>query len=121
MSSRTFLLFREPTNLGKVYFGGRLLCHTREDEPTLPFGKYKLTLSFSHKFDEHLPLIHAGPQAPDAWIYGGDLVPNTKGSIFVGRIRTIAGVQKCPDTIRQIISLVQDVEDSGDTPLLEIR
>ncbi len=117
---QTFLLFRDAPGLGKLYTAGQRLCHTREDDEALPIGKYPLTLSFSHRFEDYLPAIRDVPGFDDAWFYGGERVPDTDGSIFVGRIRNIAGVQACPETIRQIISLIQDAEDRGDEVWLEI-
>lgn len=117
---QTFLLFRDAPGLGKLYTNGQRICHTSEDAAALPLGRYPLTLSFSHRFEDHLPAIRNGGEFQDAWMYGGERAPDTAGSIFVGRIRTIAGVQPCPDTIRQIISLIQDAEDRGDEVWLEI-
>ncbi len=117
---QTFLLFRDAPGLGKLYTAGQRLCHTSEDVLAIPQGRYPLTLSFSHKFEDYLPTIRNAPDFEDAWFYGGDRVPDTAGSIFVGRIRTIAGVQPCPETIRQLISLIQDAEDRGDEVWLEI-
>ncbi len=116
---QTFLLFRSTSGIGKLYVAGKRICYTREDDQPVPRGIYPLTLSVSHRFEDYLPAIRA-PGFSDAWMYGAERAPDTAGSIFLGRICTIAGVLPCPDTIRQIISRIQDAEDRGDEVRLEI-
>lgn len=126
---------REKFTLGKMYRNGLKFCETCEDEDrfleknpdakvkgltAIPRGRYKLTTSFSHRFKKVLPEVLNVPGFTGVRIHGGNRAEDSEGCILAGRVRTQEGIAQCKDTVKTIISLIEDAEDRGEESYLEV-
>ena len=82
--------------LGKLYVDGLLTCLTLEDtvrapgvkiagQTAIPYGRYRVTMTFSPKFLVLLPLVNDVPGFDGIRIHPGNTEENTEGCILVGQ------------------------------------
>jgi hypothetical protein len=103
-------LFCKPTHtVGKLSIGERYFCDTLEDpvrdfnkdgdledegetkiygETAIPYGRYKVDVTFSPKFKRNLPLIMDVKHFIGIRIHRGRTVFNTSGCVLVGENTT---------------------------------
>ena len=81
----------------------------------IPRGRYKLELTFSHRFQKLLPLIVDVPGFEGIRIHGGNRAENSQGCIILGRERTNDGVKNCRPVMVRIISLLVHAEARDET------
>lgn len=126
---------KETYTPGRMYADGIFFCHTCEDEDrcledggekvygrtAIPKGTYRITLSFSHRFQKLLPEVHDVPGFSGVRIHGGNAAEDSLGCILIGQVRTSAGIAQCAATVQRLIGLLQAAEDRGDEVTLEIR
>jgi len=124
----------EEFTLGRMYVNGQLLGQTCEDKDrhiedgedkvygtsAIPRGLYKVSLSFSHRFQRVLPEIHDVPKFSGVRIHGGNTAADTLGCVLLGSIRTANGVKNCAGVMGRLISILEDAENSGEDVTLEI-
>lgn len=136
--SRDFLLVRdyfasakgmqEGYTLGTLSCDGIAVGNTCEDEDRhlelhpeakikgktcIPRGRYRIVLSFSHRFGKLLPEVRDVPGFVGIRFHGGNTAEDSEGCILVGRQRTPTGVAICAPVVARIISLLQLAEDDG--------
>lgn len=91
------VLRRKPSNekctIGELYADGNMVCYTIEDvvrEKKIPGqtaifrGRYKVTVTFSKRFQRDLPLINDVPQFEGVRIHPGNTAEDTEGCILPG-------------------------------------
>ena len=85
---------------GKLFIGGVQECYSLEDkdrhledggekvygETAIPRGKYKVSITFSNRFQKDLIYIHDVPQFTGVRIHSGNSSKDTEGCIIVGSI-----------------------------------
>lgn len=138
---QTFSVVRQPSvsamvgaegyTLGDMFLDNVKFCYTVEDEiqkgakidgrTAIPCGRYRLTTSFSNRFQRVLPLVLDVPGFSGIRIHGGNRAEDSHGCILVGKVRTRNGVANCPDTVRRIIESIEDAADLGIETWLEIK
>ncbi len=92
--------YRLPTyTIGKLFINGMYFCDTLEDtvrdvkvqdQTAIPFGEYKVIMSFSGRFNRILPEILDVPNFTAIRIHSGNQSSDTSGCVLVGR-NTIKG------------------------------
>jgi Family of unknown function (DUF5675) len=87
--------------LGKMYIDGQLAAYTCEDavrekpglpvehwkrpgESAIPRGTYRVIITFSSRFQKHLPLLLDVPGFSGIRIHAGNTEKDTEGCILVG-------------------------------------
>lgn len=72
--------------IGKLYFDNSYYCDTLEPpEPTrIPSGIYKITRTYSPKFNRIMPLINNVAGRSGIRIHWGNTVKDTTGCILIG-------------------------------------
>lgn len=142
---QTFKVVREPVikvaigenyTLGKLYLDNVFFCQTCEDEDrfledgnkekiyaktAIPRGRYRVTTSFSNRFQRVLPAVLDVPGFEGIRIHGGNRAEDSHGCILVGKVRTATGIAQCKDTVQRVIDAIEDAAELGITTWLEIE
>lgn len=91
-------VFTEKSTIGQLFINDRFECHTLEDrdrfiedgsdkvkgETAIPRGIYRLTRSFSQRFQKVLPELIDVPQFTGVRIHPGNTDADTEGCILLG-------------------------------------
>ena len=91
-------VFTDRSTIGQMLINGRFECHTLEDrdrhledggekingKTAIPRGVYRLTRSFSQRFQVVMPELIDVPQFTGVRIHSGNTDENTKGCILLG-------------------------------------
>ena len=149
VTHQTFKIVREPVvrvggnaenfTPGKLYLNNVFFCETCEDEDrflerslqdvserkvygrtAIPRGKYRLTTSFSNRFQRVLPLVVDVPGFTGIRIHGGNRAEDSLGCILVGKVRTSTGVAQCAGSVKRVIDAIKDAAELGIQTWLEI-
>jgi hypothetical protein len=93
---------KDTYTIGKLYIDDVYFCDTLEDkvrdynkdgkldepkvfgETAIPYGQYKVVISFSNKFNRELPLLLEVPEFEGIRIHPGNTAIDTHGCILVG-------------------------------------
>lgn len=87
----------------------------------IPRGVYRMTVSFSHRFQKQLPEVLDVPQFAGIRCHGGNKAEDSEGCVLVGQVRTSTGVAQCADTVKRLIDSINQAEDLGKAVWLEIK
>lgn len=126
---------QEGFSLGRIYVNNQYLGYTCEDQDrhledggekvygrtAIPRGRYKVVLSYSHRFARILPEVLDVPGFSGVRIHGGNTAADSLGCILVGSVRTANGCAKCSVVVERIIELLQRAEDVGEECWLEVK
>lgn len=89
--------------LGKLFIDDDPMYYTCEDavrekkipgQTAIPVGRYKVIVSFSQRFQKHLPLLLDVPNFSGVRIHSGNTKEDTEGCILIGIGRTTNGVKQ---------------------------
>lgn len=89
-------------------------------ETAIPRGKYKVVLSFSHRFQKVMPEVLSVPGFSGIRIHGGNRASNSLGCPLLGAQRISDGVANCAGVNARLIEMMQQAEDRGESVTLEI-
>jgi len=142
MTGTELFLKREelPTKTyGKLYNGNIYLCETLEDkvrsesdyvkgETAIPYGRYRLSISYSNRFKKQMILItnvrggtitYHGKSIDSvgARIHGGNTEADTLGCVLAGQTRTATGIKNCSAVNQMLIDLVKNADQWGEVYL----
>lgn len=81
-------------------------------ETAIPYGTYKVTITFSNRFQRDLPLLHNVPQFEGIRIHSGNSEVDTHGCLLLG-INNIKG--KVTNSKITCETLFKMMQDSGQT------
>lgn len=122
--------------LGRLILEGKLYGYTGEDQDrkleenpgakiakrtAIPRGIYRLTTSFSNRFQRVMPLIVAVPGFDGVRIHGGNDQYDTEGCPLLGKTRTAVGVMHCAEVNQALIDFIIAAEDQGDAVWIEVK
>jgi hypothetical protein len=95
--------YKPDYTIGHLYIDGNFYCDTLEDcyrklpeekkvigNTAIPFGEYRVTMSFSERFKKVMPEILNVPYFEGIRIHAGNTNEDTSGCILVGR-NTVKG------------------------------
>ena len=118
--------------LGRLIVEGKLYGYTCEDKDrkleenpgakikgrtAIPRGLYRMTLSFSNRFQKMLPLLEDVPGFTGVRIHGGNTSEDTEGCILLGKVYVPAtnptGIANCAERMSTLIQMLTDAEDAG--------
>ncbi len=96
------VVFKEKYTIGKLLIDDIYFCDTLEDkyrdlkkelkvygETAIPFGKYKMIINHSNRFNMDLPLIINVPDFEGIRIHGGNTDTDTHGCLLVGENKEV--------------------------------
>ena len=89
--------------IGELMVDGEHECYTLEDvvrpdgqkifgETAIPYGRYRVVVTFSNRFQRELPLLLSVPDFDGIRIHPGNTAANTAGCLLVGRHHTGSSV-----------------------------
>lgn len=94
--------YKETYTVGRLYINGDYFCDTLEDRyrdlskekkiysrTAIPYGVYKLVISYSPRFKRLLPLLLNVPFFKGIRIHAGNSSKDTSGCILVGTVKDV--------------------------------
>ena len=126
-------LYRKPTyTIGKLYIDNVYFCDTVEDvdrglysymnvgeiskikvkdETAIPYGKYKVRLSMSPRFNKILPEIMNVPGFTGVRIHNGNWASDSSGCLIVGKNTVKGGVTQSKVTMSKLMEKLKGQTD----------
>lgn len=86
----------------------------------IPRGRYRVTVTFSQRFQRPMPLVHDVPGFSGVRIHGGNTEADTHGCPLVGSVRTEHGIRNCGPINARLMGLLEAAEDRGEEVTLEV-
>lgn len=126
--------------IGNLYINGTLFCNTLEDpnrdlnkngkfdngetkvygNTCIPFGKYKIDITYSAKFKRELPLLLKVPSFEGIRIHRGNTTKDTLGCILVGENKKKGMVLNSTPYELKLTSLIKEAITKGEECFIEI-
>lgn len=122
-------VFGDDFTLGQLSLDGERLCYTCEDKvrpekiygkTAIPFGAYKVQLTWSNRFQKVLPLLLNVPGFEGIRIHSGNTAADTDGCILVGLERTVNSVLCSRDAMAMLMPLLKDADSKDQDITMEI-
>lgn len=102
--------------LGTLAIDGEHFCYTVEDAvrdkkiagiTAIPYGKYKIIVNMSPRFNRLLPRLLDVPNFVGVLIHAGNTAKHSEGCILVGMGRTANGVSLSRDAMSQLMAILK--------------
>ena len=131
---------KENYTIGKLHINDVYFCDTLEDkvvdvdksgkidngevkiygQTAIPYGKYKVVLSYSPKFGRIMPRILDVPGFNGILIHIGNTIKDTDGCILVGRNKTVGMVNESTITFNELFRQMEVAEKIGENITINI-
>jgi hypothetical protein len=117
------IALRPKYTIGKLYLNGVYFCDTIEDtvrdfkkdgsgkiygETAIPYGKYRIKITWSQRFNKPLPLLLNVPFFNSIRIHGGNTEKDTHGCILVGKNKVVGKVIESQITLKKLMLELKD-------------
>ena len=126
--------FGQSHNWGVLFVDGTMLGQTLEDpdrqleeggtkiasNTAIPRGRYRLSITFSNRFQKLMPYVHDVPGFEGIRIHGGNTEANTDGCPLLGQRRTADGIADCAGVNQRLMHLLEAAEDLGEEVWMEV-
>jgi hypothetical protein len=123
----TRILFLEDRTIGRLFIDDLYFCDTLEDknrdlnkngefdnkeyklygETCIPFGEYKIKVTYSPKFKRNLPILLNVPSFDGIRIHRGNYVKDTLGCILVGELDKNNNLINSTKTENKLVSILK--------------
>ena len=121
-------------NYGELFIDGLLVGQTLEDtdrhledggekiygETCIPRGRYRVTLSFSNRFQKLMPEVLGVGTHTGVRIHGGNDEVDTLGCPLLGRIRTATGIADCRAANEHLIDALEYAAERNEDVWMEV-
>jgi hypothetical protein len=129
------LLQRRPSadgcTLGQLFVDGAFECFTLEDivrsaakvahETAIPAGEYRVTITFSNRFQRMLPLVNDVPGFDGIRIHSGNTAADTSGCILVGQHSAVDSIDSSRLALGALQPKIAGALARGEDVVLTIR
>lgn len=126
--------------IGKLFIDGKYFCDTLEDknrdlnkngkfdngetkvytETAIPYGLYKVAVTYSPKFKRDLPLLLDVPYFEGIRIHRGNTPKDTAGCILVGENTQVGKVLNSTPYEERIVKMMKEASSNGEEITIEI-
>lgn len=121
---------RDTYTIGKLYIDGVYFCDTLEDKDrgltqsmttselsqkkipgktAIPTGEYQVTITYSNRFKQQMPLLNNVPGFSGIRIHSGNTAQDTDGCILVGKNKTVGKVLESKKTYQELYKILSSV------------
>lgn len=125
------IAFKESYTIGKLYVDGIYVCDTVEDkdrgiddsmseeeikkkkvygETAIPYGTYKVSITYSPKFKKNLPLVEGVKGFEGIRIHSGNTAKDSLGCIIVGKNKKVGMVLDSRATMEKLMKVLNTKE-----------
>ena len=126
------IAFKESYTIGKLYVDGIYVCDTVEDkdrglddsmmvdeikkkkvygETAIPYGTYKVSITYSPKFKKNLPLVEGVKGFEGIRIHSGNTAKDSLGCIIVGKNKKVGMVLDSRATMERLMKVLNTKEN----------
>lgn len=126
------IAFKPTYTIGKLYIDGNYFCDTVEDvdrglndsmteeeikkkkvygETAIPYGMYKVTITYSPKFKKNLPLVEGVKGFSGIRIHSGNTAKDSLGCIIVGKNKKVGMVLDSRVTMEKLMKVFDTKEN----------
>lgn len=125
------IAFKETYTIGKLYVDGNYFSDTVEDkdrglddsmtvdeikkkkvygETAIPYGTYKVSITYSPKFKKNLPLVEGVKGFEGIRIHSGNTAKDSLGCIIVGKNKKVGMVLDSRTTMEKLMKVLNTKE-----------
>lgn len=125
------IAFKESYTIGKLYVDGIYVCDTVEDkdrglddsmteeeikkkkvygETAIPYGTYKVSITYSPKFKKNLPLVEGVKGFEGIRIHSGNTAKDSLGCVIVGKNKKVGMVLDSRATMEKLMKVLDTKE-----------
>lgn len=126
------IAFKPTYTIGKLYIDGNYFCDTVEDvdrglndsmteeeikkkkvygETAIPYGTYKVSITYSPKFKKNLPLVEGVKGFSGIRIHSGNTAKDSLGCIIVGKNKKVGMVLDSRATMEKLMNVFDTKEN----------
>lgn len=123
--------------IGELLVDGKFECYVCEDtvrevlgqpvekwkvygKTAIPYGSYKVTITWSNRFGRLLPILHDVPGYSGVRIHPGNSAKDTEGCLLPGLVRTANGVGHSRPACDYLLPKIDRALKSGEPVTIEI-
>ena len=118
--------------IGDLYVDGTHTCYTLEDvvrpdgekiygETAIPYGRYRVVVTFSNRFQRDLPLLLDVPNFTGIRIHPGNTAADTHGCILPGMERHGDTVTHSRVAFTALFADIRDAIEQGEEVWIEVK
>jgi hypothetical protein len=118
--------------IGDLYVDGVFECFTLEDvvrpegikiygETAIPYGRYRVVITFSNRFQRDLPLLLDVPGFTGIRIHPGNTAADTHGCLLVGMDKANGSITNSRVAFAGLFAHIRDAIQHGEEIWVEIK
>ena len=118
--------------IGDLYIDGQHACYTLEDvvrpngekvygETAIPYGRYRVVVTFSNRFQRDLPLLLDVPNFTGIRIHPGNTAADTHGCILVGMGKSATTVDTSRVAFAAVFADIRDAIERREEVWIEVK
>jgi hypothetical protein len=122
---------KDTYTIGNLLINGEFFCNVLEDkvrvpfvkipkETAIPYGTYKVTITYSNKFQREMPLLNDVPQYEGIRIHSGNTELDTEGCLLVGENKVKGEVINSKITFDKLYPILKETFNKGEEITIEI-
>jgi hypothetical protein len=123
--------FTEKATCGILYVNDKFFCYTIEDvvrpagekvngKTAIPWGTYKVVVTYSNRFQKPLPLLINVPNFVGVRIHSGNQAGDTEGCILVGMTHSANWIGSSQVAMNNLLDRLDEAYDLGQDISIEI-
>ena len=90
------------------------------NETCIPFGEYKIKMTYAPKFKRELPWLQDVPNFTGILIHSGNTNKHTSGCILVGENKIVGQVCKTKQYEKELVKLIKEAISNKEIVSIEI-